>query len=233
MLQGNDHYRTTDLLKDGAIADVRKRLDACAWNHLMHESGLRSLMDTKARAEWDSKINELQCPELTIDNVMATFGALHESRGDIFERGVINCFKALSWDYKTNRPFAFGKRIVIRYLRNQVTGGSGTSLGWPNSRECDRLDDLVRVFSVLDGKPEPDHRNGIYHLLYGDDRKNVRDVEHEYFQIRSFRNGNGHITFKRPDLVERMNQILAKHYPAQLPEDRHERAREFEGVSVA
>jgi len=35
--------------------------------------------------------------------------------------------------------------------------------------------------------------------------------------IRTFKNGNGHATFTRPDLVERMNLIIAKHYPGALP----------------
>ncbi|ONZ24329.1 hypothetical protein A8F44_22135, partial [Burkholderia cenocepacia] len=34
--------------------------------------------------------------------------------------------------------------------------------------------------------------------------------------LRWFKNGNGHLTFKRADLVDRMNLILAKHYPNAL-----------------
>lgn len=221
VLQGPDRYRDTELLGEKAIEVITKRLDANAWNHLLHESGIRTLMDAKARAEWDEKIEKVDVPELTAQNIQATFGMLYETRAEIFERGVINVFKALSWDYKTNRPFRFGKRIVVRYLRNQVTGGSGEGLGWPTQRHCDELDDLIRVFSVMDGKPEPDHRQGTYHLLYSNERRFQRDVEHEYMQIRSFRNGNGHITFKRLDLVEKMNRILAKHYPGALPYDKH------------
>lgn len=39
----------------------------------------------------------------------------------------------------------------------------------------------------------------------------------DLFEIKGFLNGNAHITFLRPDLVDRMNQILAKHYPNALP----------------
>lgn len=41
--------------------------------------------------------------------------------------------------------------------------------------------------------------------------------ETDYLLIRCFKNNNGHITFKRPDLVEKMNKIIAKHYPGALP----------------
>lgn len=44
-----------------------------------------------------------------------------------------------------------------------------------------------------------------------------RKAETAYLSIRTFKNGNGHVTFKRPDLVEKMNKIIAKHYPGALP----------------
>ncbi|MGI1228758.1 DUF4942 domain-containing protein, partial [Raoultella ornithinolytica] len=36
------------------------------------------------------------------------------------------------------------------------------------------------------------------------------------FTIRFFQKGSGHITFKRMDLVEKMNDIIANHYPGML-----------------
>lgn len=237
ILQGPDRYRDTCLLEDKSIEQITKRLDASAWQHLLYESGIRTLMDAKARAEWDEKIMNAQVPELTSINIKETFGQLYNSRDEIFERGVINCFKALSWHYKTNRPFAFGKRLVMRGIRGHVTptraGGGGTSLGYVNQRNTDQLDDLSRVFHVMDGKPEPDHRQGWYSLLNQCNKTTDPDPENAYLKIRSFRNGNGHVTFKRPDLVAKMNAILARHYPAMLPADRHENAQEFEPVKVA
>ena len=42
-------------------------------------------------------------------------------------------------------------------------------------------------------------------------------AETEYLSIKCFKNTNAHITFKRLDLVEKMNKIIAKHYPGALP----------------
>lgn len=203
---------------------IQKIVDSGGWHHLMNESGMRSLMDAKAREEWDKSLQDGNFPLFTLENIMSTFESLHGSRDDIFERGVIAVFKSLSWSYKTNRPFAFGKRIVITYLRGEVKG-SGKSLGYVNHNAGDKLDDLVRVFSVLDGKPEPDHRNSMYHAISTAKDLTCRDVDTEYLQIRCFRNGNGHITFKRPDLVEKMNKILAKHFPGALAHDKNPRAK--------
>lgn len=189
---------------------LRLGIDCAAWQYLMHESVLRSLMDAEARKKWDEGVREGNVPEFTEGNVRSTFGMLHDARGEMFERGVIACFKALSWQYKTNLPQKFGKRIVVTYL----TGTYGHN-------KCDELDDLVRVLHVLDGKPEPDHRRGVYSLLSGAKLNGwpckAGQVENDYLSIRTFKNHNGHITFKRLDLVDRMNLIIAKHYPGALP----------------
>ena len=45
--RGDAHGFT--LLGESGIADAMKRFDASAWQHLMHCSGIRSLMDATAR----------------------------------------------------------------------------------------------------------------------------------------------------------------------------------------
>lgn len=130
---------------DAESAIVRV-IDTHGWDYLLKESGLRTFMDAKAREQWSRQISEGDVPELTAANIEATFTQLYGARGDMFERGVIQCFQTLSWDYRTNQPFKFGKRIIVTCLLNS---------GFPNHRGTDRLDDLIRVFSVLDSKPEP------------------------------------------------------------------------------
>ncbi|EML1601303.1 DUF4942 domain-containing protein [Burkholderia contaminans] len=197
------------------VEQMRKHVDASGWKHLMNESGIRTLMDAEARKQWDSSVYELKTPELTLANVTSTFTVLRDGREELFERGVIACFRGLSWDYKTNQPFKFGKRIVMRCLYQAQVGPYTQSV---NHHAADKLDDLVRVFSVLDGKPEPDHRNGMYmHLSNATCKRPVeRFIDLEYFEIRWFKNGNGHLTFKRPELVEKINRIIAKCYPHAL-----------------
>lgn len=197
------------LLHDDGVASGMRAFDAEAWRYLMHASGLRTFMDAKAREEWDKTISDGKHPELTKANIEATFSQLYGARGDMFERGVIECFRRLSWHYKTNLPQKLGKRIVMSGM-----------VGWNSYTRGNELDDLVRVLHVLDGKPEPDHRGGTSALLsraglgYA---SRTGTVDTDYLSIRTFKNGNGHITFKRLDLVDKMNLIIAKHYPGALP----------------
>lgn len=189
---------------EGAIVRV---IDVRGWSYLLSESGLRTFMDAQTREQWDRQLSEGDVPELTTANIEATFAQLYGARGDMFERGVIQCFRRLSWDYKTNRPFMFGKRIIVKHLLPD---------GCANHRVTNELDDLIRVFCVLDGKPEPDHRHGAYALVSDARQARLAEVEHAYFHLCWYKNGNGHLTFARADLVERMNCILAKHYPNAL-----------------
>lgn len=197
-------------------ADIEKTMrlgiDCAGWQYLMHESGLRSLMDAAARAKWDKAIQDGDVPELTEANIRSTFKMLHDSRGEMFERGVIACFKSLAWCYKTNLPQKFGKRIVVENLISGYHGG-----------RVDQLDDLLRVMHVMDGKPEPDHRSSIGAKLAAAGFtswtcRRYGELADDYLTIKTFKNGNGHVTFKRPDLVDQMNRIIAKHYPGALPE---------------
>ena len=190
---------------------VQQSVDAFAWGHLMIESGLRTFMDAESRSKWDAQMHDGKVPELTPENVAATFRSLYDARGEMFDRGVIECFRSLSWVYKTNLPQKFGKRMVIAHLHS---GGYCSVYS-----KTDKLDDLIRVMSVLDGKPEPDHRNGVRVIIEAPLRVPgwPKACENDYMSIKLFKNGNGHITFKRPELVEKLNRIIAKHYPGALP----------------
>jgi hypothetical protein len=197
-----------------AFNACRAAIDATAWRYLMQESGMRSLMSASKRSEFDEQVSKSRMPELTREAVYATFGALHESRTDMFDQGVIECFKKLSWQYKTNLPQKFGKRIIVSYLA--YTYGI-------NHSAADHLDDLMRVFHVFDGKPEADYRQGCYAQLGTAFREQAawpKSYENDYLVVRLYRNGNGHVGFKRLDLIDSMNRIIARHYPNALPAPR-------------
>jgi hypothetical protein len=203
---GRGEYLSSESWLEASI----KAVDAALWDHLLDRSGLRTFLDSKARHEWHEQIEKRQTPPLTAENIAATFGSLHARRGEFFERGVLEVFRKLSWDYATNQPQAFGKRIILR--------GIVTADGWPSTYggRADSLEDLERAFCILDGRPEPDHRRGISTQLWHRQPRHA-PIETAYMRIRTFKNGNGHAEFLRPELVDELNRILAKHQPKALP----------------
>lgn len=190
---------------------IQACVDAGGWDRLIKDSGLRSVMSAAKRKEMQEAIHTKKVPALTREAITTTFKTLHESRVEMFQQGVIECFQRLSWHYKTNQPQKFGKRIVVSYL---------TSYGSGYVPQCDQLDDLLRVFHVCDGKPEADHRRSTYHLV--SEAMQATDTwpklaANDYFAVRLYKNQSGHVTFTRPDLVTRLNRIIASHYPDALP----------------
>jgi hypothetical protein len=211
IVDGPSRYQENTLLGD--LADIVTRLDAALWGKLMHDSGLLSFMDSKARTDFADKVEKCQTPALTRENIEATFRSLYASRDDMFDRGVIQCFKRLSWSYATNLPVKFGRRIIVTYLC-QRWGGINHCVG-------DELNDLQRVLRIVDGKPEEDHRNCLSQRLRQAGGSGGAGTHcDEYMTVKWFKNGNGHITFTRPELVDKLNAIIAKHYPGALPAPR-------------
>lgn len=107
-----------------------------------------------------------------------------------------------------------GKKIIVTGLVKYDRWGFG--LNWGCQR--DRLADLEHMLMLLDGKPIPDNRANVTRHLSDhvyENRHNT-NYEDEIFTIKYFQRGTAHITFKRPELVDKINDIIAKHYPAML-----------------
>jgi len=210
-----DHHGRRNLADEGGADDAIATIDATLWDLLLKESGMLSFMDAEARTKWQTQISEGNHPPLTKENIAATFATLMGGRGAMFDRGVVNMFRRLSWDFKTNNPVKYGKRLVITGFLSVYARGDYYNASL-NHDACNRLDDLVRVMSVLDGKPEPDHRHGIYHSMKPFPEP-TGTAEFTYFKIRWFKKGTAHLTFTQPALVDELNRIVAKAHPGALP----------------
>ncbi|TDB45337.1 DUF4942 domain-containing protein [Photorhabdus luminescens] len=202
--------------KEGILKRITKINDRIIWNSLMSKSGMFSLMDDQARDEWERNLDKGEFPEITRENIESSFEQLSREKNDIFVRGVINIFKILSWDYKTNVPYKFGKKIIMNNLvdHDSLRGFRASLFG------RNKLDDLERILNIFDGINVKDYRNSIG-MLFDDhviNSKEATEYEDDYFIIRYFKKGTGHILFKRLDLLEKLNDTVILHYPNALPE---------------
>lgn len=200
--------------RETAMKAITHNIDRGIWRDLMKRSGMLSLMDAQARDQWYNSLEKEDIPTVSEANILSTFEQLHQSKSEVFERGVINVFKGLSWDFKTNSPCKFGKKIIVTGLVKCDRWGFGLNWGW----QRDRLADLERMLMILDGKPIPDSRADVTRRL-GDhihDNRHSTHYEDEMFAIKYFQKGTAHIIFKRLELVDKLNEILARHYPGLL-----------------
>ncbi|EBC0167258.1 DUF4942 domain-containing protein, partial [Salmonella enterica] len=199
---------------EAAMKAITRSLDRSIWRDLMKKSGMLSLMDAQAREQWYNSLEKDDIPAVSEANILSTFEQLHQSKGEVFERGAINVFKGLSWDFKSNSPCKFGKKIIVTGLVKCDRWGFGLNWGW----QRDRLADLERMLMLLDGKPVPDNRADVTRRLsdHIHENRHSNRYEDEMFVIKYFQKGTAHIVFKRPELVDKLNNIIARHYPGAL-----------------
>ncbi|HAF2128143.1 TPA: DUF4942 domain-containing protein [Salmonella enterica] len=199
---------------DTAMKAITRNLDRGIWRDLMKKSGMLSIMDAQARDQWYRNLEGDDIPAISEANILSTFEQLHQSKDEVFERGVINVFKSLSWDFKSNSPCKFGPKIIVNGLVKYDRWGYSLNWGW----QRDRLADLERMLMLLDGKPVPDNRADVTRRL-GDhihENSGSNSYEDGMFKIKYFQKGTAHIIFKKPELVDKLNDIIARHYPGML-----------------
>ena len=199
---------------DTAMKAITRNIDRRIWRDMMNKSGMLTLMDAQARDEWHKSLEKNDIPAISENNILSTFEQLNHDKQAVFERGVINVFKALSWDYKTNSPCRFGKKIIMDGLVSYNRWGFSFTHGYRR----DQIVDLERMLTLLDGKLLPDNRADIACRLsdHIGQKRTAAVYEDELFRINYFQKGSAHIAFKRPELIERLNDIIARHYPGML-----------------
>lgn len=165
-----------------AMKNIICNLDRGIWRDLMKKSGMLALMDAQAREQWDRNLEGDNIPEISEANILSTFKQLHNSKGEVFERGIINVFKSLSWNYKTNSPSLFGRKIIVDSLVRHSEWGF--RLNWGKRR--DQLADLERMLNLLDGKPVPENRHDLAVRLdtHIDKQRSSAVFEDDYVSIR-------------------------------------------------
>ncbi|MEQ8234288.1 MAG: DUF4942 domain-containing protein [Gammaproteobacteria bacterium] len=190
-----------------SVDGFREDLDRRMWRIAFDLTGLMQLMDATARKEFDRSL-EKSPPEFTLDNIRATFLEQAQSADLMFARGLVQFFRHRSRTHETNRRDAFSipRKIVAPGWFCPAWNG-GVQIGYYRQEE---INDLDRVFKTLDGKQ---HHPRELETALRDAVKDSGDVyEDDYFRIRGFKNGNAHIEFKRADLLEKANRIIADYH---------------------
>lgn len=202
---------------DTYLSSARKMIDRAVWARIMEMSNLESLMDKKAKDELRSSLIK-DPPEATEDNIRATMESMMGQADMLFKRGIAECFSNLDRRFKSHDGWKIGGRVIL-------FGAISEYGNWSYYRNHqDTIADIERVFMILDGGEAPASYYGLAAKIQNERPRGACRwtgyVETEYFRVRTFLNGNVHIWFQRPDLVQKVNQLLGEYYDAPIPEDR-------------
>lgn len=198
---------------DASLCVFRKYIDACCWVRLLKETGLENIMDRQEREELDAALLS-DVPEINAETIRATFERLAGDADLIFKRGLANAFSTLDRRFKSHDAFKLGSRIILTGAFNDY--GAFGYMG----RARENMIDVERVFAVLDGRRTD---GGAFVDAIKQDRGSFfetrqSETETRYFTVRGFKNGNAHLWFRRDDLVEKANQVLADYYGRVVPD---------------
>ena len=198
----NTSYQTAE-----AVAKiVREAVDGDMWRGFINNTPLGSLMDVQEKKKFEDSL--ANPPECTPETVFATMAQLAGNADVIFRRGLANAFQRLSRDYKSHDGFKIGDRVILTAMI--TSAGSFQNLSHYRTGE---LADVDRCFHVLDGKPAPEYQQGICAAIRTElAKREGNEAATEYFTVRWFQNGNAHLRFKRQDLVEKANKLIAAHF---------------------
>ena len=181
-----------------------QKLKQYVWRSLIEKTGIITLMDSETQRKMDKDL-ETQPLELTKANILSVLQDLYNRRDAILADSLINVFRALTRQYKSNDPLKLSDKRVIIYV------GQGV---YRSTQYTDKLTDLDRIFHFLDGQSMTTKRADTlgYLACYGQQD----EIENSYFRIKLFKNGNAHVYFKRPDLIDKCNRLIAYHHKNQL-----------------
>ena len=204
------YYLGDDSRVSGIMEKVTKTIDQETWLYLLDATGLRNLMDAETVKKFNAQVQK-EPPAMTLANVNASFKSLWEARDSTFRQGLVNVFKGLLGHYKSHDAFKIGKKVIINGVLSVHGGWSFYGSG------KEKIADLDRIFHIIDGKEPKDHCGDAAAMENKASYGREDETETDYFKFKLFKNGNVHVVFKRLDLVDRANKLIAEHYGQVLP----------------
>lgn len=187
---------------------VRHDLDRSMWQHLLAATGIEGLMDKQAIDEFTRQIQS-DPPEVTGDNVRATFRQFKADSHVIFRRGLVNAFVSLDRTFRSHDGFKIGSRLVRSYALSDY-GSIYDSAAVV--RDVDRIMHILDGHTVREGWTSP-----LVHVL-GNIRHGFSNgitpgtIDTDFWHAKWFKNRNLHLYPKRKDLVRRANRLIAEHF---------------------
>lgn len=184
---------------------IKGQIQKSAWSHIIERMSLRRMLSIKRRDELDKQIDKGELPELTIENVVALFTTSAENVNTYLTEAVHEVFEFLrphGSKHKTNTEFELGKKVVLTWMVQEGYGKKPFRVNYHRDKYLTALDN---VFAMIDGKqPVKTYHGELYDAICNTEDGTGKT---QYFKFRCFKNGNLHLEFLRPDLVERLNAV--------------------------
>jgi hypothetical protein len=190
--------------------EIIENLKIGFWKGMIEKMEVKRFMSSTAIQELDKNIDIGQgLPEITEENIFNLLQSGIQNADKMIQELIEQVYNNIRPrnDKKTNNKFQqeIGNKVIFWALEHGWSKGKFRV----NHYRQDNLRDLQRAFQVLDGK------GSISNSYYGElteaiNSSETGEGETEYFIFKGHKNGNLHLTFKRMDLVQKMNAMIGK-----------------------
>ncbi|WP_368878389.1 DUF4942 domain-containing protein [Proteus mirabilis] len=185
-------------------------LDRKIWKMFIDKSGIKTIMSNKQIVKLHYDLYDMKSPIFNFENALSTFTSLSANKADSFKNGLMDALQSVSWDYKSNNPRYLGKKII---MDNAVSVGKHST----RFNKTDTVNDLVRIFCILQKKPIHEFHNSVGLYISDNVRTNNKNFETEFFIVKWYKKGTMHLLFKSESLINNTNDLIAKLFPSALP----------------
>lgn len=190
----------------------RVELDKLLWRRAFDYTGFMQLMDREAKSTFLADVDR-NPPEFNVQNIRSTFLSISQQADTLFARGLVNVFLRLSERHRSNtkEPFKVNRKAVLTCMVEKDWRKPTVMVSY-RSYASEQLNDVDRVFKILDGKKHvPRELEHACNVAFSDVGNGNRYSD-DYYLIHGFFNGNMHITFRRADLLDKANKVIGDYY---------------------
>ncbi len=178
-----------------------------AWQEIVARAEVRKVMSVKAWQELNQKLDREEPLPINVANVSGFIEQLKMDVPEMLTEAVHEAFDFLRphWNrFKTNSQFEIGRKVILDYALESGYGGSH----WRITTHWDqKFIALENVFAMLDRKLKTQAPKTHYSALSNAVRESGPDCHGatDLFEFKGYKRGTLHLTFRRPDLVARLN----------------------------
>lgn len=184
----------------------RHKIDSYFWGVLYHISGITAFMLRDTTYDFAENLSKESPPVFCMQNVTAAIKEIDSQKYKYFIKSLDYIFRIRSRKHKTNKGGYLTKKMIFSGRCNIYHASLSLTFGY----------DLYRILMIIDGKFGIHEENLLKELnmAYNNFTLGKKD---EYLEYKRYGNGNVHLTFKRDDLLDKLNTILSVLYPMSVP----------------
>lgn len=208
----NARYGGPTLYDTPKPEQATRQIDACFWRAAFERTRMTELMDATAMAEFHKTL-EREPPVFSMTNIEAQYVTMYQDADTMFRRGIYRVFAQLDYSYRTNEnePYQLSQRNIVGYLFDtwSVEYGGAPRL---SHYKTDMINDIDRCVKILTGrKHQPRELETRINDAMSKQDGPPWIFEDDDYQLKAFKNGNGHLLFKDPAVVRRLNLEIEKY----------------------